>query len=296
MLNRNATAEQRCHTDFPGEAAGVNDAPVSTIANVRDVQAAQGNDGLYLYALVENSREIPRGITGVEGEQVFGIPCRTMSAIVHSCPLTPYASEDKEVVTGWVVSHEQVLEQLLGAGMTTIPFTFDTIIKPENGLDARRVLTGWLSKEYETFVQKFEKVRGKKEYGVQVSVSRRKIGDAIAATSDLIQQLDEEAKASGPGKMYLIRQKREKAINAATDAEIAGIITEITGKIQGYCSEIHMGKLKKWQVPERDMILNCSCLVPDENYPKLGSVLEEIEQEGNVSIRFTGPWAAYSFV
>ncbi|MCX6683916.1 MAG: GvpL/GvpF family gas vesicle protein [Methanoregula sp.] len=253
-------------------------------------------DGLYLYALVEYCGEISTGITGVDGQQVFSLPYRDLSAIVHACPLTPYASDDQTVVTGWVLTHEQVLERLIGAGMNTIPFTFDTIIKPEKERDARTVLTGWLSKEYEHFFQKFEKIRGRKEYGIQVFTNRQKIRDMISSTNDMIKQLEEEAKTSGPGKKYMIQQKLEKEVKVAMDAEIAGIISETKRKIQGYCDELFLGKLKKGQVPARDMILNCSCLVSDENYPKLGAVLEEIEREGDLSVRFTGPWAVYSFV
>jgi hypothetical protein len=253
-------------------------------------------DGLYLYALVEHSGEIPAGISGVDGEQVFSLAYRDISAIVHACPLAPYASEDQTVVTGWVLTHERVLEHLLGMELNTIPFTFDTIIKPAEGRDARTVLTGWLSGEYENFLQKFEKIRGRKEYGIQVFTSREKIRDAISATNDVIKQLEKEAQTSGPGKKYMIRQKLEKEVQSAMDAEIAGIIAETRKKIQGYCDEISLGKLKKDPVPERDMILNCSCLVSDENYEKLGAVLEEIGQEDNLSVRFTGPWAVYSFV
>ncbi|MDO8872767.1 MAG: GvpL/GvpF family gas vesicle protein [Methanoregula sp.] len=254
------------------------------------------NDGLYLYALVEHSGEIPTGITGVDGQQVFSLPYRDLSAIVHACPLTPYASEDQAVVTGWVLSHEQVLERLIGAGMNTIPLTFDTIIKPEKERDAKNELTGWLSKEYENFLQKFEKIRGKKEYGIQVFTNRQNIRDTISATNDFIKRLEGQAKTSAPGKKYMIQQKLEKEVKVAMDREIAGIISETQRKIQEYCDEISLGKLKKGQVPDRDMILNCSCLVSDENYEKLGAVLEEIERGGDLSVRFTGPWAAYSFV
>ena len=253
-------------------------------------------DGLYLYAIVEYKGEIPTGITGVEGEPVFSLPYRNLSAIVHSCPLTPYASEDQTIVTGWVLSHEQVLERLIGVGMNTIPFTFDTIIKPEKGQDTTAVLTGWLSNEYEIFLQKFEKIWGKKEYGVQIFVNRQKIQDTIIATNDFIKRLETQAKTSGPGKNYMIQQQLEKELKVAMDAKIAGIISEFTRKIQRYCDEIRIGKLKKGQMPKWDMILNCSCLVSYDNYEKLGAVLEEIEREGGLSVRFTGPWAVYSFV
>jgi len=296
MLTGGSPGVQHGDAHTPTGAPGAKNPIFPTVQKRSEGMTATEKDGLYLYAIVDLLREIPTGMTGVDGQQVFAIPYRDMSAIVHACPLTPYSSDDQAVVTGWVMSHEQVLERLLGAAINTIPFTFDTIIKPEEERDARAVLTGWLSKEYEKFLQKFEKIRGKKEYGVQVFANRQKIMDTIAATSDTIKKLEEEAKTGGPGKKYMIRQKLDKEVKVATDAEIAGIISEITRKIQTYCDEISIGKLKKGAVPALDMILNCSCLVSSENYPKLGAVLEEIEREGDLSVRFTGPWAVYSFV
>ena len=296
MLTGSSPGVQHGDVQTPTGTSGAKDPNFSPVQERNEGVIATGKDGLYLYAIVEHGREIPKGITGVDGQQVFAIPYQDMSAIVHACPLTPYASDDQNIVTGWVMSHEQVLERLIGAGINTIPFTFDTIIKPEEERDAKAVLTGWLSKEHENFLQKFAKIRGRKEYGVQVFLDRQKIRDTIAATNDTIKRLEEDAKTSGPGKMYLIQQKLEKEVKVATDGEIAGIILEVTTKIQGYCDEISMGKLKKGHVPALDMILNCSCLVSDENYPKLGAVLEDIEREGDVSVRFTGPWAVYSFV
>ena len=296
MLKGGSRRGQNSDGHNPTGTPEAKDLNFSTVHEKSEDVTATVKDGLYLYALVEHGGKIPTGMTGVDGQQVFAIPYRDMSAIVHTCPLNPYASDDQNIVTGWVMSHEQVLERLIGAGINTIPFTFDTIIKPEKERDARAVLTGWLSKEHENFLQKFAKIWGRKEYGVQVFLDRQKIRETIAATNDTIKKLEEEAKTSGPGKMYLIQQKLEKEIKIATDAEIDGIISEITRKIQGYCDEINMGKLKKGQVPAQDMILNCSCLVSDENYPNLGAVLEEIERKGDLSVRFTGPWAVYSFV
>ena len=295
MLRGVSPGVQHDDAHTPTGAPGVKNPIFPTVQERSDGMTATEKDGLYLYAIVEQGGKIPGEMTGVDGQQVFVIPYQDMSAIVHACPLTPYASDDQTIVTGWVLSHEQVLERLIGAGMNTIPFSFDTIIKPEKERDARTVLTGWLSKEYENFLQKFGKIRGRKEYGVQVFANRQKIRDTITATNDTIKRLEGEAKTSGPGKLYLIRQKLEKETKVATDAEIADIISEITRKIQRYCDDIFIGKLKKGQVPARDMILNCSCLVSDENYPKLGAVLEEIERDGDLSVRFTGPWAVYSF-
>jgi hypothetical protein len=60
--------------------------------------------------------------------------------------------------------------------------------------------------------------------------------------------------------------------------------------------KIKIEKIKKSAEKEKKMLMNCSCLVSDENYTKLGDVLETIEKEYGLSVRFTGPWPVYSFV
>jgi len=42
------------------------------------------------------------------------------------------------------------------------------------------------------------------------------------------------------------------------------------------------------------MMMNLSVLASDEK--ALGQVLDEIEREEGISIRFTGPWQPYSFI
>ena len=54
-----------------------------------------------------------------------------------------------------------------------------------------------------------------------------------------------------------------------------------------------MNELKK--VPDRQMILNLSVLVPRERVSDLGAVLTGFQRDG-IEVRFTGPWPPYSFV
>ena len=44
------------------------------------------------------------------------------------------------------------------------------------------------------------------------------------------------------------------------------------------------------------MLMNLSCLLAREGSKKLGGELEKIDSREGYSVRFTGPWPAYSFV
>ena len=46
----------------------------------------------------------------------------------------------------------------------------------------------------------------------------------------------------------------------------------------------------------KQMLLNLSLLVRKENVSSLGQVLDAIQAEEGVEVRFTGPWPPYSFV
>ena len=258
--------------------------------------AGTAKDGLYLYALAEQGREFPRGITGIDGEPVRVIPCRNMAAIVHACPLEPYTSDDKQVITGWVLAHQRTLELMLDAGIPLIPFSFDTIIRPSGEQTSTEVLFAWLSTEYEKFEKTFDRIRNKKEYGIQVFCRASKIRDAVAESDEIIRSLQQEVAASGPGKEFLLRQKMEKRLKTATDEKITGIAAEIMEKIRDCCDDIKPGRTQKGTDPDLTMIMNCSCLVSDDDYPKLGEVLESVHDCDGLTVRFTGPWAAYSFV
>ncbi|MEN6610082.1 MAG: GvpL/GvpF family gas vesicle protein [Methanoregulaceae archaeon] len=253
-------------------------------------------DGLYLYAVARLTVDIPPGMTGINGEPVIVIPFGDMAAILHACPPKPYADNDERVTTEWVLAHQRTLERLLDAGIPVIPFSFDTIIKPRGDQKSAEVLTGWLAEEHEKFETIFDRIRNKKEYGIQVFCDIAKIRDAVRQSDEKVRTLFHEIQVSGPGKEYLLRQKLEKQLKIAADEKTGGIVTGVMEKIRCFCDDVQFAKLKKGSDPDLTMILNCSCLVSDKNYQELGEALEELRDRMDLTVRFTGPWPAYSFV
>ncbi|MDA3831851.1 MAG: GvpL/GvpF family gas vesicle protein, partial [Spirochaetales bacterium] len=68
-------------------------------------------EGRYLYCVVEGSEEVSFGRIGIEDNEVYTIPYEDISAVVHNCPAEPYKSEDEEIMKGWVLAHQKVIDQ-----------------------------------------------------------------------------------------------------------------------------------------------------------------------------------------
>ncbi|MCX6692848.1 MAG: GvpL/GvpF family gas vesicle protein [Methanoregula sp.] len=255
-----------------------------------------GAPGLYLYGIAAGATPVHYESSGIDGQDVYSIHYRELMAIVHDCPARPYESTDKEVVKDWVLAHEKIIEHISGDCGTVMPFSFDTIIKPDGNKTAQEMLLHWMSEEYERLENTIKKISGKKEYGVQIFYSPSLMGERVASMNPAIKNLQEEMKHRGPGMEYMVRQKIEQELKAGMESEAATLVHDCYKKIKDACDDVKIEKIKKSAEKEKKMLMNCSCLVSDENYSTLGDVLETIEKEYGLSVRFTGPWPVYSFV
>jgi len=255
-----------------------------------------GAPGLYLYGIAACTAPVHYGSSGIDGQDVYSVQYKDLMAIVHDCPARPYESTDKEVVKDWVLAHEKIIERTSEDCGTVMPFSFDTIIKPDADKTAPEMLLHWMSEEYERLESTIKKISGKKEYGVQIFYSPSVMGERVASRNPAIKNLKDEMKHRGPGMEYMVRQKIEQELKAGMESEAVSLVHDCYKKIKDACDEVKIEKIKKSAEKEKKMLMNCSCLVSDENYLKLGDVLETIEKEYKLSVRFTGPWPAYSFV
>lgn len=263
----------------------------------REGRTGTGSDGLYVYGIAENAEAaIPLRAVGIDGQTVYAIRCQDLAAIVHTCPLTPYQSDDESVMQGWVLAHQKVLEVAAERCGTVIPFGFDTIIMPDGNRSAEEVLLSWITGEYDSMQKKLSKIRGKKEYGVQVFGSVPAIIQRVTGANETIRALQEEIKIASPGKAYMVRQKIEQELKSGIESDVDTVARACHRKIAAACDDIKVEKIKKTNEKDTRMLLNYSCLVSDEKYSRLGEVLESLETEEGVTVRFTGPWPAYSFV
>lgn len=258
------------------------------------VETAQSNDmGLYLYCLADASVSIALGCIGIDGCEVYTIPHEGVSAVVHSCPLEPYRSDDEETVKRWVKAHQQVVDLAAERFGTVMPFGFDTIIAPKESCTAEEVLKRWISDELDEIRRKMERIRGRKEYGVQIFYDPAVFSERIENESEDVRRIKEEMSSKPPGVAYMYRQKLEAAVRRELDELMGTYFKDFYERIRSNAEDIKVEKVRKSD-GNRVMMMNLSVLASDER--ALGQVLDEIAAEPGISVCFTGPWQPYSFV
>lgn len=245
--------------------------------------------GIYLYCIAEGNVNEDFGNTGVENSKVYTILFRDVSAVVHSCKAEPYNSEDENIVKGWVLSHQGVVDRAMEKYGTILPLGFDTIIKGDE-----KALKEWLEKEYDNFKNKLEKVRGKKEYGVQIFIDEKTFVKELEKNEE-IKNLAEKIEKMPKGTAYMFQKKMENTIKNAMENESKKMFAEFHEKIKNSSDAAKIEKNKDTKDGKR-MILNTSVLLKNENVKALGAQLDEINKRKGVSVRFVGPFAPYSFV
>jgi uncharacterized protein YajQ (UPF0234 family) len=153
-----------------------------------------------------------------------------------------------------------------------------------------------MTEEFDSLREKIEKIRGKKEYGVQIFYIPSVMSERIVEECEEIKKIEEEMESKGPGAAYMYKQKLETAIKKEIESRMVSYFKDFYERIKEHVEEIKIEKTKKTGEKDKQMIMNLSCLVAMDKYKELGSELEEIDKEEVFSVRFTGPWPAYSFV
>lgn len=249
----------------------------------------------YLYCIADGAQQISLGRIGIDGNEVYTIPYRDLSAVVHNCSPEPYQSQDEQLVKGWVMAHQKVVETAQERFGTVLPFGFDTIIKGEGEADPEENMKQWLRDDCENLREKMEKVRGKAEYGVQIFWEPKVIAEAITRTDDEIGKMDEEMRSKPQGTAYMYKQKLEDAIKREMETLADEYFKDFYNRIRKHADDVRVERVKKGD-ENKQMLMNLSCLLSKDNYEGLSTELEGILETEGIFVRFTGPWPPYSFV
>lgn len=265
------------------------------IAASSPAQIKAQSKGLYLYCVADSTEKASLGRVGLDGAEAYTVPCQDICAVVHRCPTEPYESRDQEVVRGWVLTHQRVVEAAWRRWGTVLPSTFDTIFQDKDDGDAERTVIEWLASEYDNLRAKIARVRGKAEYGVQVSWDPEVIGQRLTQTNHDLATLTEEIRSKPSGTAYLHREKLKDLLRREMETEANRCSQDFYSRIREHVDDLRVDRTKKGEKGQQ-MILNLSCLVSKEQTSDLGVELELITNIEGFLVRFTGPWPPYSFV
>ncbi len=261
-----------------------------------EIRNPKSEIGLYLYCIADGGEGIHLDVAGIENNEIYTIPFKDLSAVVHNCPAEPYQSEDQEKVKGWVLTHQKVVDAAWGKFGTVIPIGFDTIIQGKAAANPEENMKTWLKDDYDNLKAKMAKIKDKAEYGVQIFWETRIMAQDISEESAEIKALQEEIETKPKGIAYMYRQKLEELLKKEMEKKADRCFQEFYEKIKHHADDLHVEKTKKAEDENQQMLLNLSCLLLGDQSKNLGEELEKIDAKEGFSVRYTGPWPPYSFV
>ena len=250
--------------------------------------------GLYVYCVAHGADHHVFGPIGLDGQVVYTVGSGDIRAVVHNCPAQPYRSLDPETVEGWVLEHQNVVLAATGAFGTVLPMAFDMIVHGSPRGGAGDMLKAWLDEKHERFALLLAKVADRAEFAVQVLWDRAAVTAALLQEDAQLHQMQDQVRAETKGMAHVLQQKLTAAVRAALATRADRLAADSYDRIRRCVQDVRIDKLKK--TPDgKQMLLNLSCLAR-EDAGELGRVLDVIQANPGVVVRFTGPWPPYSFV
>lgn len=252
------------------------------------------NEARYIYCVARESEEIQLGGIGIEEKNVYTIPCRDVSAVVHSCMSVPYDTKDDRLAGDWVLEHSYVIDQAMKRFGTVLPFSFDVIIRGDDG-----VIRNWLKENYNRLHDELARFHDEAEYSVQIFYDYDKFISIILSRKHDLLAAKEEIDRQSKGKAYLLRRNLDLKLKDAVSSEASRLAEQFGQEIRSISDEVKIEN-RGSSVPERfkdkKLMVSFSCLVHKDKVDLLGSSLERINSLDGLAVRFTGPWAPFSFV
>ena len=249
-------------------------------------------DALYVYGIVKNGPNFRyRGI-GINEEKVYTLKEGEFTALVHDCEEKPYIPEDPNKIKELLIVHNKVLNKAIEDFKGVIPLSFNTIIKKgENSPEDN--LKKWLNDNKERLERIWDKIKGKKEYGIRIYYDKNKLVQEASSNAE-IKEIEEAQQGKSEGLSYLLQQKTKSKINEITYNKINQFKQQFYSDISKLADDIKVNISKISINEERDLLCSLSVLVSQQ---KIDEIKQILEKRGNgFSFQFAGPFAPYSFV
>ena len=252
------------------------------------------NEARYLYSVAMTGQEARLGSIGIQENDVYIVPYKDIAAIVHACEAKPYHTEDKKLAEDWVLEHSYVIDQATKMFGTVLPFSFDVIIKGDD--DA---VVDWLCRDYEKLAGELLRMQGTAEYSIQIYCDHACLEKLVLANNQELEDLKSRIEKEPKGKAYLLKRNLDLKLKNLTYSESGRLAEQFFSEIKPLAEELKAAGKSSWtadKYKDKKLLATFCCRVSDEAVKKLGEVLEEINGKEGFYVRFTGPWAPFSFV
>lgn len=254
--------------------------------------------GRYVYCLVRLPPTVDSDdpsvfdVEGIDGEppRLLACPDHGIGAVVHETDAL-YDSEDLATLRAWLLAHHRVIEAATEEFGTPIPFQFDVII--EGGDTAvRSVIDAGAASIDETLSY----VEGRREYRIELL---REPDATVPDPDGELASLREQIEVATEGTAFLLEKKLERKRTALLREQANALTAQLYDAIEPVIVESTASKSEQLDFGERDdreTLATVAVLASHDRESELGASLDPIAANPDVAIRFTGPWAPYSFV
>jgi len=246
------------------------------------------NNALYIYGIIRTNKNWKEH--GIKESNVFLINKGNFSAIVHRCEEKPYISNNPIEVKNLILAHNRILDKAMEDFDAVIPLSFNTIIKSKEKT-AEENLRNWLKDNEEDLQKIWDKINGKKEYGIRIYYEKEKLLNKIKELHK-IKQLQQKIQIESTGMAYLLKGKIKDEIDKIAQEQIFEYKQNFYNNIKALVSDITINQSKILLDEEKDLLLSISVLVNKEQIQKIKNYL----LNENFYFNITGPFAPYSFV
>jgi len=252
------------------------------------------DEARYLYCIARGGEDLQLGNIGIEERMVYIIHRQDLAAVVHSCPPVPYNTSDNALAEGWVLEHSYVIDQAMKKFGTVLPFSFDVIIKGDDD-----VIRGWLDQNYERLMSELERLADRAEYSIQIFYDYDRYASKVLSGNCDLLSLKGKIEAQSRGKAYLLQRNLDLKLKDAVTSCVEKMAEQFGLEIGSISDEVKAEERHSF-VPEKykdkKLMASFSCLVQRDKVDLLGLALEKINCLDGLAVRFTGPWAPFSFV
>lgn len=250
------------------------------------------NESLYVYGIVKFGFDLDWKEQGIEKNDVYTISEGKFSALVHNCEQKPYISQDLENIKELIISHNMILDKAMKDFDGVIPLHFNTIIKSDKNT-AHFNLKRWLKDDLGRLEKIWQKIKGKKEYGLRIYYEKDKLIEEISGAKE-VKKLEKEQLGKSQGLSYLLQTKVKSKINDILQERIIQLKQGFSKEIKKIVDEVKTNVSQISVNEKKDLLVNLSILVSEKQIMEIRKYLKEKERQG-FCFQLAGPFAPYSF-
>ena len=252
------------------------------------METEKGKDGVYIYCLINTGIEIRFGNIGIKDKEVYTIPFKDISAVVHkhSPQTSNLKPQTSEYMVELAISHQHIIDMATEKFGTVIPFNLNTIIEGKE-----EKVVEWLKRDYIKIKNTLKEVTGKAEFEIQVFMARDVLINRIKESSEEFKRLKELK--MNPGKAYVLGQR---VLRKELEKKVDSVCKSFYARISKCADKIQINKTAGALMQEKQPIMNLSCLIHEDKVEELKTVLKEIDNLEGFDARLSGPWQPYNFI